>query len=267
MLNMAAYEKTDTATREELGMLIAFANYGVSICFSGGTSSGKTTDMAFLLSNIQPDKRIVTIEETPELIGLERTDGKGNIEGRLIQFVTREHPSDELNIDMNDMLRFSLRQNPDVLVPSEMRGAEALAAQEAAHTGHTVITSLHANSARETHGRILTMCRMSGTMLSDELLSRLIAEAFPIIVFKKQMADNSRKIMEIVEMEWQDGKVQYTTLFKYKVSENITDDSGKTVQVKGRHEKCGRVSDKLLQRMLENGAPNQLIQTMGGVPA
>ena len=208
----------------------------------------------------------MTIEETPELVGLERTDGKGNIENRMIQFVTREHPTEELNIDMNDMLRFSLRQNPDVLVPSEMRGAEALAAQEAAHTGHTVITSLHANSARETHGRILTMCRMSGTLLSDELLSRLIAEAFPIIVFKKQMADNSRKVMEIVEMAWEGGKVQYTTLFKYTVWENVTDESGRTIRVTGKHEKRGRVSEKLLQRMLENGAPGKLIQAIGGAP-
>ena len=67
-----------------------------------------------------------------------------------------------------------------------MRGAEAMIAQEAARIGHTVITSLHANSARMAYKRILSMCQMSDTKISTQILVSMIVEAFPIMVFKEQ---------------------------------------------------------------------------------
>ena len=64
---------------------------------------------------------------------------------------------------MLDLLKLSLRLHPEILVPAEMREKEALTVQEAGRTGHTIVSTLHANSARTAYDRILTMCLSPGT--------------------------------------------------------------------------------------------------------
>lgn len=192
-----------TATNEMLDFLELCVNHGVSVALAGRTSSGKTTDISFLLGSLGNNKRVFTIEETREL-DLVRTDETGRVLNRVIHVCTK---------DMQEALRKAVRFSPDVIVPAEMRGAEAMIALEAARTGHTVVTSLHANSAYGAYGRILTMCQMSGTTNPVHVLMNMIMEAFPIMVFKKWLPDGTRKMMEIVEAkdDW-DGKPHVTPL-------------------------------------------------------
>jgi pilus assembly protein CpaF len=188
-------------------------HYGVSVGVAGKTGSGKTTDIAYLLNAVDNSKRIFTIEETREL-DLFSEDKDGNTQNRVIHACTRPSDLQNADIDMNDLLRKALRFSPDIIAVAEMRGAEAMVAQEAARTGHVVVTSLHANSARKAYGRILSMCQMSGTNISTHILMGFVAEAFPIMVFKKQMPDGTRRIMEIVEATGvQNGAVQATHSF------------------------------------------------------
>jgi pilus assembly protein CpaF len=98
-----------------------------------------------------------------------------------------------------------------------MRGAEAMVAQEAARTGHAVVTSLHANSARRAYSRILSMCQMSNTSISTAVLMGFVVEAFPVMVFKRQFPDGTRRVMEIVEATGiQNGAVQANTLYRFE---------------------------------------------------
>lgn len=59
--------KYDTATAEELDFLTLCVNHGVSVALAGSTGSGKTTDLAYLLSCLDKDKQIYTIEDTRKL--------------------------------------------------------------------------------------------------------------------------------------------------------------------------------------------------------
>lgn len=136
-----------TASKDELDFLTMGGNHGVSMGFSGKTKSGKTTDISFLLNSIEISNRIYTIEETREL-DLIQEDGEGKVVSRVVHFCTREGKEKNMTIDANKLLRHALRWSPDIICVAEMRGAEAMAAQEAARTGHTVVTSLHANNAR-----------------------------------------------------------------------------------------------------------------------
>ena len=52
-----------SATAEMLHFLTACIRYGVSVCIAGSTGSGKTTIMAWLLSNVPNNRRLITIEE------------------------------------------------------------------------------------------------------------------------------------------------------------------------------------------------------------
>ncbi|MPN44270.1 Type IV secretion system protein PtlH [bioreactor metagenome] len=157
-------------------------NHGVSIGFAGKTGSGKTTDIAYLLNAADKNSRIYTIEETREL-DLYSVDDQGNSQNRVIHTCIRPSDMEKSNVDMNDLLRKAMRFSPDIIVVAEMRGAEAMTAQEAARTGHVVVTSLHANSARKAYGRILSMCQMSVTNISTHILMSFVAEAFPIISY------------------------------------------------------------------------------------
>ena len=199
----------DTATADELDFLSMCVNNGVSVAIAGATGSGKTADMGYILSCVPPEKRIVTIEDTREL-SLAKFDEDGIMTNDVIHLLTKEAPNP---ITMLDLLKLSLRLHPEVLVPAEMRGAEALTVQEAGRTGHTIVSTLHANSARTAYERILTMCLEAGTSLSEERLMKNIMEAFPLMLFKMQLPDKSRKYMEIFEATGvKDGEVAGNTL-------------------------------------------------------
>ena len=242
----------NTATPEMLDFLVMCVNHGVSVGFAGKTGSGKTTDIAFLLNAADRNSRIYTIEETREL-DLLSVDDQGNTQNRVIHTCIRPSDMENADVGMNDLLRKAMRFSPDIIVVAEMRGAEAMTAQEAARTGHVVVTSLHANSARKAYGRILSMCQMSGTNISTNILMGFVAEAFPVMVYTKQMPDGTRRIMEIVEATGvQDGVVQASTLFRFET------ETGKFMRVNG-------ISVNLAEILLENGADPYAVVRFGEV--
>ena len=239
-----------TATEDELDFLTLCVNNGISVAIAGATGSGKTADMGYILSCISKDKRIVTIEDTRELT-LAQVDENGVMTNDVIHLLTKEEPNP---ITMLDLLKLSLRLHPAILVPAEMRGKEALTVQEAGRTGHTIVSTLHANSARTAYERILTMCLEAGTSLSEERLIKNIVEAFPIMLFKMQLPDKSRKYIEILEaIGVKDGEVVGNTLFKYEVEHYEKDEAGRIIKVVGNHRQTGWISQALAERLLING--------------
>ena len=247
----------DTATADELDFLTLCVNNGVSVAIAGATGSGKTADMGYVLSTVPPEKRIVTIEDTREL-SLAQYDENGVMLNDVIHLLTKEEPNP---VTMLDLLKLSLRLHPKILVPAEMRGKEALTVQEAGRTGHTIVSTLHANSARTAYERILTMCLEAGTALSEERLLKNIVEAFPIMLFKMQLPDNSRKYMEIFEATGvQNGEVAGNTLFQYAVDHYERDADGRIVRVVGAHRRVGNLSPALAERLLIGGVPKEEIR-------
>jgi len=255
-----------TAIADELDFLDICLNHGVSIALAGATGSGKTADISYLLSNISRDKRVFSIEDTRELNNITKKDENGVTISRIVHTKTRPHDNDKMNIDTNKLLKRSLRFHPDILVPAEMRGEEAMTAQEAGRTGHTVLASLHASTALAAYTRMLTMCMMSGTKLSEQLMLKLIIEAFPIIAFKVQLPDNSRKFMKIIEAEdFIDGRIIERTIFAYVVQgREMTPDNLRIKKMTGKHTRVGSISATLAQRLLEHGADIGQIRRFAG---
>lgn len=247
--------KTETASKEELEFLIFCITHGVSVAIAGATGSGKTTDIGYLLEQIPNSFRIYSIEDSRELKLTKRGSNK-NILNRAVQTKSTDR------VTPDDLLKTALRFDPDIIVPAEMRGKEAMTAQEAGRTGHVILTSLHASTAFSAYGRILTMCMQSGTSLSENVLMKLIIEAFPIMVFKKQLADKSRKYMKIIEAEdYKDGKIIGRTLYRFVVT-------GKSnrggLKIEGFHRRENDISQKLSEKFLENGADAEEIRKYSG---
>lgn len=246
-----------TVTAEELNLLTLCVNHGVSVAIAGATGSGKTADMGYILSCVPHTTRIVTIEDTREL-SLAKYDENGVMINDVIHLLTKEEPNP---VTMLDLLKLSLRLHPEILVPAEMRGREALTVQEAGRTGHTIVSTLHANSAESAYERILTMCLEAGTSLSEERLLKNIVEAFPIMVFKRQLPDKSRKYMTIFEATGvQNSKVIGNILYKYVVDHYERDREGRITKVIGNHRRMGNISSSLAERLLIGGVPEKEIR-------
>lgn len=253
-----------SATAEMLHFLTACIRYGVSVCIAGSTGSGKTTIMAWLLSNLPNNRRLITIEEGSREFDLIKRDENGNILNSVVHLLTRPHENPSMNINQDFLLERVLRKHPDVIGVGEMRSAaESLSAAESSRTGHTVCTTIHSNSCDSTYRRMMTLAKRKYNM-DDSILMQIMVEAYPVVVFTKQLEDRSRKIMEIIEGEdYQDGRLIYRSLYKYEVVDNVTDKQGET-HVVGHHRKTGQITDALKKRLLDNGISHkELSEFMG----
>ena len=251
--------RSGTATAEMLDWLSVFLRYGISICVAGATSSGKTTAAGWLLTTIPDSKRIFTIENGSRELELVREEN-GKVVNSVVHTLTRDSENERQRIDQIALVDICLRFNPDILVVGEMRGAEANAAQEAARVGVAVLTTIHSNSCEATYRRMVSLCKRAVDM-SDETLLSYVTEAYPIVVFCKQLENKQRRMMEIMECEiLPNGDRRYNTLFRYVIKENHMED-GKFV-IEGHHTQVNEISVSLRKRLLENGMPNEELQAL-----
>lgn len=250
-----------TATGAMLDFLSACLRYGVSVCVAGATGSGKTTVAGWLLTTIPSNKRIFTIENGSRELDLIR-EQDGRVCNSVIHTITRESENEKQNIDQDMLLDMALRYHPDIICVGEMRSAEAYAAQEAARTGHGVLSTVHSNSCEATWRRMVTLCKRKHEMADDTLMD-MVTEAFPVVVFCKQVEDKSRKMMEIMECEsLPDGSRRFNTLFRYRITENKLEEG--QYRIKGVHEPVSPISASLCKRFIENGMPQQALEQLMG---
>lgn len=253
--------RSETATEEMLDFLSACLRYGVSICVAGATSSGKTTLAGWLLTTIPDSKRIYTIENGSRELALVR-EKDGKVVNSVIHTITRPSENPAMDISQESLLDMALRFNPEIICVGEMRSSEAYAAQEAARTGHTVMTTIHSNSCEATYGRMMTLCKRKSDM-SDEALMKLVTEAFPVVVFSKQLENKKRKIMEIMECEiTPDEERHFHSLYRYEIHENRRE--GNKVIITGEHVKVRPISKGLRKRLLDYGMPVDELKRFGG---
>ena len=251
--------RSGTATEEMLDWLSVFLRYGISICVAGATSSGKTTAAGWLLTTIPDSKRIFTIENGSRELELVREEN-GKVVNSVVHTLTRDSENERQRIDQIALVDICLRFNPDILVVGEMRGAEANPAQEAARVGVAVLTTIHSNSCEATYRRMVSLCKRAVDM-SDETLLSYVTEAYPIVVFCKQLENKQRRMMEIMECEiLPNGDRRYNTLFRYVITENHMENDKFIIE--GHHAQINEISASLRKRLLENGMPNEELQAL-----
>ncbi len=250
------FVENGAATAEMLDFLAACLRYGISVCVAGATSSGKTTLAGWLLTTIPDNKRIFTIENGSRELALVR-EKNGKVSNSVIHTLTRYSENEKQNIDQDMLLDMALRFNPEIICVGEMRSAEAYTAQESARTGHTVLTTIHSNSCESTYSRMRTLCKRKYDM-DDEALMNLVTEAFPIVVFAKQLENKQRRLMEIMECEiMKDGQRRFHSLFRYEITENRMGE-GQFI-INGKHRRTAGISAGLRKRLLENGMPEEML--------
>src|SRR6202011_658527 len=127
----------------------------LNVLISGGTGAGKTTLLNALSQMIDPQERIITIEDAAELnlqlphVGSLETR-PANLEG-------------ENQVTMSDLLRNALRMRPDRIILGEVRGAEAFDMLQAMNTGHDgSLGTIHASGPRDALTRLENIVLMAG---------------------------------------------------------------------------------------------------------
>ncbi|MBM6405982.1 CpaF family protein [Phycicoccus sp. CSK15P-2] len=171
-----------------------------NVIISGGTGSGKTTTLNVISSFIPEDERIVTIEDAAELQlhqdhVLRLESRPPNIEGKG-------------SIAIRDLVKNSLRMRPDRIVVGEVRDGAALDMLQAMNTGHDgSITTVHANTPRDSLSRLETMVLMAGVDLPVRAIREQVAGAVDLIVQQARLKDGSRRIVAISEVVGMEGEV------------------------------------------------------------
>ena len=117
--------------------------YGM-ILVSGPTGSGKSTTLKSLINMLNDGrKKIITVEDPVE----NKIDGTVQIQ-----------VNQEIGVTFSEVLKATLRNDPDIIVISEIRDeVTAEIAVRAALTGHLVISTIHTNDAVSTLIRLVDM--------------------------------------------------------------------------------------------------------------
>ncbi len=192
-----------------------------NIVVSGGTGSGKTTLLNVLGGFVPESDRIITIEDAAELqlkqehvVSLEARPP--NIEGKGA-------------ISIRDLVRNALRMRPDRILVGECRGGEALDMLQAMNTGHDgSLTTVHANSPRDSISRLETLVLMSGMDLPVRAIREQISSAVDLIVQESRFGDGSRKVVNITEVVGLEGdRTTMQDIFVYE--QKGVDAAGKLV--------------------------------------
>ena len=171
-----------------------------SILISGGTGSGKTTLLNAISRYIDPDERVVTIEDAVEL-RLQQP--------HVVQMETRAANIEGVGaILQRELVRNSLRMRPDRIIVGEVRGPEAFDMLQAMNTGHDgSMSTIHANSPRDAVARIENMVLMAELNLPLRAIRAQIASALNLIVQIERMRDGIRRVERIVEVAGMEGDV------------------------------------------------------------
>ncbi|MDD7193030.1 MAG: CpaF family protein [Clostridiaceae bacterium] len=234
--------KFGSLNQNMLHFLEACVKGKLNIIVSGGTGSGKTTLLNVLSSFINDDERIVTIEDAAEVqlkqehvITLEARPA--NLEGKGA-------------ITIRNLVKNALRMRPDRIIVGEVRSEETLDMLQAMNTGHDgSLTTIHANSPRDSIARVETMVMMSGMELPLRAIRDQVASAIDLIIQQSRLRDGTRKVTSISEVVGMEGDiVSMQEIFRYE-TEGHVDASGKFI---GRFKATG-VRPYCLEKIRGNG--------------
>ena len=177
----------NTLSPEMLAYLWLLVQHKMNILIAGGTASGKTTLLNAIAFFIPQEARVVSIEDTREL-NLPRENWLPSV----VRVSTGLEKVGE--IDLFTLLRSSFRQNPDYVIVGEVRGKEAYVLFQGMASGHSSVSTIHADSVDTVIKRLKT----PPIDLSPTLLN--VLDCVCIMTHAVVNKQETRKLREIVEI-------------------------------------------------------------------
>jgi pilus assembly protein CpaF len=242
----------DSLTAPMLEFLKVAVGCRLNLLVSGGTGAGKTTLLNVLSGFIGSTERIVTIEDSAEL--MLRQKHVVRLETRPANIEGKGH------IRQRELVVNALRMRPDRIIVGEVRGEEALDMLQAMNTGHDgSLTTIHANSPRDALYRLDTMVAMANLNIPDRAIRQQVASAIEVVVQIARLSDGTRKVTAISEITGMERDV--ITMQDIFVFEKLgVDEDGR---VRGRFRATG-IRPKCSERFTTSGIqlPAQMFEHM-----
>ncbi len=178
---------------EMLQVIEAAVEGRINVMISGGTGAGKTTFLNNVSRFIPAGERLVTIEDSAELL-LQRK--------HVVKLETRPKSAEGGGeVTQRDLVRNALRMRPDRIVLGEVRGGEALDMLQAMNTGHEgSLTTIHANDTRDALSRLEVMVSMAGFELPVPVVRKYIASAITLVIHLARLKGGVRRVMRLSEV-------------------------------------------------------------------
>jgi len=189
-----------TCSLEVAAILWLAIEYEMNVLISGGTGSGKTSFLNSCMPFVPPNQRIISIEDTRELMLPEFL--------YWAPLVTRmPNPEGKGAVTMLDLLVNSLRMRPDRIILGEMRKEqEAMVLFEAMHTGHSVYATVHADTASETISRLINPpLNVPPNLLKSVNLN---------VVMFRDRRKNKRRVLQVAEFDADKGGAKANILYR-----------------------------------------------------
>ncbi|WP_434084092.1 type II/IV secretion system ATPase subunit [Haloglomus halophilum] len=198
-----------TYNLDQMAYLWMAIEHNKNIIFAGGTAAGKTTSLNAISMFIPPRSKLITIEDTREL---------ALYHDNWLSSVTRERLDEAANITMYDLLRSSLRHRPEYIIVGEVRGEEAITLFQAMNTGHTTLSTMHADSVQTAINRLenepINVPRPMVQSL-DVLVVQTLAR------FGGERVRRASSVAEIEGIDQRTGELDYAGAYDW----NATDDT------------------------------------------
>jgi flagellar protein FlaI len=236
-----------TTDIKTLAFLWTAVDYGSSILLSGGTATGKTTFLNILSLFIKPEMKIVSIEDTNEIV-LPHPHWVSQV-ARVP--ISSEQGKLKGEIDLFDLLRESLRQRPDYIIVGEVRGKEAYVLFQQMATGHYSLATIHAESMEKLIDRLIT----PPIQLPPSLI-----EALDIVVFltatryKGNFVRRVKSINEIVGFNYSENKPIFKEIIRWNSEKDKFEVANKSSILDKIRKKYGfsekQIKEEIKRRML-----------------
>lgn len=178
-------------------LLTAMLRTPTGLLVTGQPGSGKTTLTNALLRAAPPNLRVIACEDTPEL-------SVAHLNGA--RWRTRQPgPDGQGAVTLRDLVRVALGMRPDVIVVGETRGEEAYELTRAGNAGCGLISTIHANNARQGLNALVSTAAMAGPNIAPELVRSVFAQVVDLVVHVARQPEAAagrrparRQVMEIV---------------------------------------------------------------------
>jgi flagellar protein FlaI len=197
-----------TYNLEQMAYLWMAIEHNKNIIFAGGTASGKTTSMNAISMFIPPRSKLISIEDTREL---------SLYHDNWLSSVTRERLDEAADVTMYDLLRSALRHRPEYILVGEVRGKEAITLFQAMNTGHTTLSTMHADSVQTVINRLenepINVPRPMVQSL-DVLCVQTLAR------FEGERVRRADTIAEIEGIDQRTGELDYATAFDWRAEDD-----------------------------------------------
>jgi type IV secretion system protein VirB11 len=170
----------------EAARLIELIQQGKTMLIIAGTGCGKTTLLNSMLCHIPSDNRIITIEDTRELV---------IPHDNCTSFVIAKNGTDAAQLGYKEMIDSSLRLRPDRILLGEITVDNVMPFLNISSSGHRgSISTLHAHTPDEAVNKLFINAAMSGSDIKEDVMSRLVRDCIDVFVMIEKRIENGKRI-------------------------------------------------------------------------